>query len=343
MSGDRKERRAVAVSRSAYERVLAVYPKRFRELYGEEMVDVFEDGCCEQVRSGSRGRLMWFWCRSIADLLGSAALERKRCAVGFSVVRWGGLLAAVGGMILAASGLLMSWLLTSMTLSYAWYAASIGQMVGMLLLALSLTGLAALVARNGGSNISFGRRVRVSSIRRLMRAQWSTVIGVLLILVAVLSALGLLAVFTMYEVVGIGGSARLYPGGLENFLYSALGLLATFGLPLALILLGVAVWRSGEMGRWSLLPVCVGVATFLIPLTIITVGQVLWEGYLPQSSFFAAFATIGMPALVIGCMWTLLGLTVERSEADRSLERLANKVVSCKYVVHEHLFEGPKS
>ena len=303
MNRARKERWAVSFSRNVYKRLLAVYPKRFRELYGEEMVDVFEDECLEQAQSDNWSRLPWFWCRSIVDLLGNAVLERKRFVMGFSVVRWGGLLAAVGGMTLAASGLLMSWLLPGLTLSYAWYVASIGQMVGMLLLALSLTALVMLAARSDDSRILLARRV-----------------GIFSVVVAVLSALGLLAVFAVYEVVGIGGSTRSYPGELENFLYPTLSLLTTFGLPLALILLGFAVRRSATMGRWGLLPVSVGVATFLIPLTIIIFVQVLWEGYLPQSNFFAAFATIGLPTLAIGGMWTLLGLTVVRGEStDRAL------------------------
>lgn len=323
MSKARKGRRAVAASRSVYERLLAVYPRRFRELYGEEMVDVFEDECLERMQGGGRGRLLWFWCRSIADLLGNAVLERKRSAMGFSVVRWGGLLAAAGGMILAASGLLMSWLLLGMTLSYAWYVASIGHMVGMLLLALSLTGLMALVAGNDDSSVPLERRVRISSISRFTQAQWSAVVGVLLIVVAALSALGLLAVFTLYEVVGIGGSELLYPGDLENFLYTTLSLLMTFGLPLALILLGIAVWRSGTMGRWNLLPISVGIATFLIPLATITVAHLLLGGVLSSPSFFTAFATIGMPGLVIGFMWTLLGLAVVRSGRSERPDQIA--------------------
>ena len=319
MSGARKEPRAVAVSRSAYERLLAAYPKRFRELYGEEMVDVFEDECLEQAQGGGWGRLLWFWCRSFVDLFGNAALERKGCVMGFSMVRWGGLLAVAGGTILAASGLLMSWLLTNLTLSYAWYVASIGQIVGMLLLALSLTSLVSLVAGNDGSHISLGRRVRISHAHWFTRAQWSDVAGVLLVVLAVLSTLGLLVVFTLYEVVGIGGPDRMYPGDLENFLYTTLSLLMTFGLPLALILLGAAVWRSETLGNRSLLPVGVGVATFSVHVATFIVSRLLLGGTLSSPSSLETFATIGLPALVIGVMWSLLGLTVVSSGPDRTL------------------------
>ena len=320
MSEAREEHRAVSISSNVYERLLVAYPKRFRQLYGEEMVGVFEDECHKQVQSGGRIRLLCVWARAFADLLGNAALERKRFQIGFSAVRWGGLLAATGGMILALSGLLMSWLLPGQTLSYAWYVASIGQMVGMLLLALSLMGLVALVARRGDPRTSLARQDRLSSVRRLTRARWFVVAGIFSVVVAAASALGSLTVFTMSELVNIGGSDRPYPGGLESFLYPTLGFLATLGLPLALILLGVAVWRSGTMGRWSLLPIGVGIVTFLIPLTTITVGQVLWQGYLPQGSFFAAFAVIGLPTLAIGSMWTLLGFMVVRSgNAGRAL------------------------
>jgi hypothetical protein len=136
-----------------------------------------------------------------------------------------------------------------------------------------------------------------------------------------LAAAGLLAVFLMYELVGIGDSSRLYPSDLENFLYPALSMLATLGLPLALTLLGLAVRRSRTMGRWSILPLGVGIATFLVHLATITVIHLLWGGVLSSISFFTAFVTTAVPMAVIGAMWTLLGLMVVRSEnVDQALE-----------------------
>ena len=212
----------------------------------------------------------------------------------------------------------MSWLLSGQTWSYVWNIASAGYIFGMLLLAVSLMGFVALIAGREDRNISPALQDQVqeyqSSIRRISQAQWSALVGGFLTVVTALSSLGLLSLFLLYELIGIGGSKRIYPGDLEEFLYPLFGMLATFGLPLALILLGVAVWRSEILGEWSFLPVVVGVVTFLISLTTTVAAHVLWSGYLPSSSFLATFVAIGAPPVVIGVMWTLLGLTVAKSQ-----------------------------
>ena len=324
MSESRKERRTVAFSRSVYEQLLTAYPKQFRELYGEEMVNLFEDECREQVESSGRSRLLWIWSRAFADLLGSAALERKRLSMSFSVVRWGGFLATAGGVLLAVSGFLMFWLLSGQTWSYAWDIAFVGQTVGMLLFAVSLAGLVALIAGRGDSGTSV-RQEHSFSLRRFTRAQWSTIVGVFLIAVAVLAALGLLAVFLVYELVGVGGSTRGYPGDLEKFMYPTLGALVVFGIPLALTLLGIAVRRLRSMGRWSILPMGVGIVTFLIPLATTMIAHVFWRGVLPQSSSLGTFAMVAMPAIAIGATWVMLGITVMRSESgDQALAQASS-------------------
>lgn len=321
MSGSDHKNEMVGLSRRVYGKLLAAYPKRFRELYGEEMVDLFEDECREQVENGDRRRLLRVWIGALADLASNAALERGRYTMGASVVRWGGFLAVAGGLLLAISGVLMAWLLSRQTWSYTWNVATVGQMVGMLLLAVSLTSLVALIADHGDSHVSTARQERLANIRRFSWMRWSVLMGVISISIAALAAAGLLTVFLTYELVGIGGSSRMYPSDLENFLYPTLGALVVFGLPLALMLLGLSVWRSGTMGRWSILPLGVGAATFAIHSATIALVQVFWGGVLNSTSFLPVFVMVATPAAVIGGMWVLLGLTIVRSEnEDQTLE-----------------------
>lgn len=321
MTDSNENSKLVRFSKRAYEELMVAYPKRFRELYGEEIVDLFEDECRERLEDGDKFQLLPVWSGALADLAVSAALERGRFAMGASVVRWGGSLAVAGGLLLAISGVLMAWLLSRQTGTYAWNVAMAGQMVGMLLLAVSLTSLVALNASSGDSNGSLARRGRPGNIRQFTWTQWSALAGFVSVGVAALAAVGMLTIFLMYELIGIGDSNRMYPSDLENFLYPTLGALVIFGLPLALILLGLPVWRSGTMGRWSTLPLGVGAATFAIHLATIALVQVLWGGVLTPASFLPIFATVAIPAAAIGGMWTLLGITVARNgNADQTLE-----------------------
>ncbi len=321
MSGRDREDKIVGFSRRAYEKLLVAYPKRFRELYGEEMVDLFEDECQEQVESGSKLRLVPVWLEVLPDLAISAALQRRRFKMGSSVIRWGGFLAVAGGVLMAISGTLTSWLLSRQTWSYAWNVATTGQMVSMLLLAVSTMSLVALIASHGDSRVLLARREHSGNIRQFTGMQWCALAGVVSITVATLAAAVLLTMFLVYELAGIGDPNRSYPSDLENFLYPTLGMLITFGLPLALILLGLAVWRSKIMGRWSALPLGAGIATFLIPWLTIAVAHVLWGGVLASTSSLSALVMIAIPTSVTGAVWILLGLAFVKIEnVDQTLE-----------------------
>jgi hypothetical protein len=106
--------RAVSGSERLYRALLAAYPKEFRRAHGREMAQVFRCMCREEVvSSGSRG-LVRLWVRTLWDLLATALAERIKQALGIStlmrspstLVRWSGLAAATGGVLLIASGVL---------------------------------------------------------------------------------------------------------------------------------------------------------------------------------------------------------------------------------------------
>jgi hypothetical protein len=108
--------RAVSGSERIYGALLAAYPKEFRRAHGREMAQVFRCMCREEVVRGGRGGLTRLWVRTLWDLLATALAERIKQALGWStlvvssskLVRWSGLAAAAGGVLLIAYGVL-SW------------------------------------------------------------------------------------------------------------------------------------------------------------------------------------------------------------------------------------------
>jgi hypothetical protein len=106
--------RAVSGSERLYRALLAAYPKEFRRAHGREMAQVFRCMCREEVVSGGRGGLARLWARTLWDLLATALAERIKKALGIStlvgssskLVRWSGLAAAAGGLLLITYGVL---------------------------------------------------------------------------------------------------------------------------------------------------------------------------------------------------------------------------------------------
>jgi hypothetical protein len=106
--------RAVSGSERLYRALLAAYPKEFRRAHGGEMAQVFRCMCREEVVSGGRGGLARLWVRTLWDLLATALAERIEQALGWStlvvslskLVRWSGLAAAAGGVLLITYGVL---------------------------------------------------------------------------------------------------------------------------------------------------------------------------------------------------------------------------------------------
>lgn len=71
----------VAHATHLYRKLLAVYPRSFREQYGEEMVQVFEELAVSTHRVDG-GRRSGLWARVLKDLLPSASRERGAALLG---------------------------------------------------------------------------------------------------------------------------------------------------------------------------------------------------------------------------------------------------------------------
>ena len=317
MSDSSEESKAIGLSRRIYGKLLAAYPKRFREIYGEEMADIFEDECREQVETGSKFRLLPVWLQALADLAVGATLERGRFSMGFSAVRWGGFLAIIGGSLTIVSSLLQSLLLYVRS---EWMSlAVVGQIAGMLLIAGGVAGLVALIVNRGVSGDEETWSPHLLSFRQLSWTQRSALAGFVLAVVVVISTIGLMVVHLVYGVLDIVRPTSLVPDPLEDILYVTLGSLSARGLPIAMILLGIAVWRSGLLGRLRALPVVVGILTILVPFSSIVLAHLVSD-YVFYGSALALFVTVGIPQVIIGLAWMLLGFVlVKREDSDQGV------------------------
>ena len=153
---------------------------------------------------------------------------------------------------------------------------------------------------------------------KLTGTQKCAVAGLLLTVLIVPAAAGWMILQFLYEVLGVGYSITSL-GSLKAVFFMIFGFLIRFGLPAAMILLGVAVWRSGVLDRWRALPVVVGILTLLTPFVSVGITHLIW-GYLPGNTL-GMFLTFGISQTIIGSAWMLLGLVLVKSEgANQDLE-----------------------
>jgi capsular polysaccharide biosynthesis protein len=67
--------KAVALSGTLYQRLVAAYPKAHRREYGQPMVQLFRDQCRDAWRGGRTWGLIWLWLRVLPDLVNTSVLE----------------------------------------------------------------------------------------------------------------------------------------------------------------------------------------------------------------------------------------------------------------------------
>jgi hypothetical protein len=75
---------AVARYRRRYRRLLAFYPRRYRERFAQGMEQTFNDLCRERLQAGGRGFtafLLWIFVETFAGIVRERATNLVRCAV----------------------------------------------------------------------------------------------------------------------------------------------------------------------------------------------------------------------------------------------------------------------
>ena len=128
---------SLSASARIYRALLVAYPKKFRDYYGTQLVQVFRDSIREAHQHNGMPGLLDIWLHTCADLLVTALIERisERSQYMFSprIIVWAGIASAFGGLM---------WLFPVLTAQGA-------EITFPLALLLTLAGLAALNARQG--------------------------------------------------------------------------------------------------------------------------------------------------------------------------------------------------
>src|SRR5215510_879220 len=94
---------SLSVSVRIYRALLVAYPKKFREYYETQMVQVFRDSLRDAYHQNGISGLIDLWLHTFADLLVTALMERisERSQYMFSprIIMWGGVASAFGGLM----------------------------------------------------------------------------------------------------------------------------------------------------------------------------------------------------------------------------------------------------
>ena len=327
-------------SERTYRALLAAYPRGFRREYGREMARAFADLYEEERQKRGLVGLLSVWARALLDLFTNALAERGGSLMDGSSsgsIRWGGLAAVVGGLLVAAYGLAIP--------AYGWAFAPAGDgefavptgvddalalvyLAGSLLVFGGLLGLARLVegrgelgvpgtGRRGGPG-GGGRAPRLGPSGRSARAgrlSWAQRAGAAGLVVAVLAFLALSVL--LVDLLAFGGAYVSMAWGIAPprgpafaAATHALEVLRILGMPLATMLLGVAVWRSGVLGGWGFLPVALGALSSPLMWALVFAGGYLvagQDGTVASSTALTNLYFFGAPHSVTGTGWALLG------------------------------------
>jgi hypothetical protein len=166
-------------------------------------------------------------------------------------------------------------------------------------------------------------------VRRLsLSVAWcSGAAGLVLIGLAAAATVADVVQLSTVGYVTIGG-----PGGIPrgSFLHVALDVSAWLmlpGLPLGIVLLGVAVLEWGQLGRWSALPLAVGLLMnpllnlFLFYLLALLKDADISDGDIVTVPTawpnWSGFYTYVVPNAIIGASWVLLGWVIWSSRGER--------------------------
>jgi hypothetical protein len=127
---------SLSVSVRLYRALLVAYPKKFREHYETQMVQVFRDSLRDEYHRNGKSGVIDLWLHTCADLLVTALIERLTEGSQFmfspKIIVWGSIASAFGGLM---------WLFVAL----AWQSEGILPSA----LLLTLAGLAALHTRQG--------------------------------------------------------------------------------------------------------------------------------------------------------------------------------------------------
>ena len=280
---------SLSVSVRVYRALLVAYPKKFREHYETQMVQVFRDSFkYEYHRNGISG-VIDLWLHTFVDLFVTALMERisegSQYMFSPKVVLWGGVAGVFSGMLWMMGGL----------------APSSGWATMVLALVLGLGGLVSLYSRQGGQ----GGRLGLAGFA-------IGIIGTVLALAALWWDSTLFSGSTYTEI-----NSRIEREPIlaaRAILFTTLTLV-TVGIGLAL--LGVASLRAKTLPRWRGLPLGLGLLNIIMSITGWLIYYVpLSQGRNPWDQWPPEGYVLNVAALVLlGIGWMGLG-TMLATEAE---------------------------
>jgi hypothetical protein len=278
---------SLSVSVRIYRALLLAYPKRFREHYETQLVQVFRDSFrYEYHRNGVYG-VIDLWLHTFADLLVTALMERimERSQYMFSpkVILWGGVASVCAGLFYIMSGL----------------APNGGSFVFALVLGLG--GLVSLYSQQAGQG------------GRLASAGFALgIIGTVLVL-AVLWWSSTIFSGPTYAIIHLRIEREPVLAG-RAVLMGSLGLV-TLGIGLAL--LGIASLRAKTLHRRRGLPIGLGLLNTIQGITVVLLayeplsqGRIFFDPWPPEG-----YALIAAEFVLLGLGWIGLG-TMLATEAE---------------------------
>jgi hypothetical protein len=285
----------LSVSVRIYRALLVAYPKKFREHYETQLVQVFRDSFKDAYHQNGMTGVIDLWLHTCADLLVTALMERisegSQYIISPKVILWGGLASVFGGLF---------WLMMGL-------APSSGGPTFMLALVLGLGGLAGLYSRQSGQGGSLGLAGFALGI-----------IG---------TGLALATLWWGFT------TGRLSPSTLQT--QPALAaptvfilLLALATLSIGLSLLGITSLRAETLHHLRGLPLGVGLLSAVNGMTFwlvyyvpLSQGRNPWEQWPPEGYIFNVTALV-----LLGLGWMGLGITL----ATEAEARLASPTASAE-------------
>ena len=268
---------SLSASVRIYGAMLVAYPKTFRENYGTQMVQVFQDSFRAAHRRHGTSGVIDLWLHTCADLLVTALMERiaegSQYMFSPKVILWGGVAGVFSGMF--------------------WMMSASGGAAGVLALVLGLGGLAALYSRQAGQGGKLGLAGFALGI-----------IGTVLVL-AVLWWSSTIFSGPTYAIIHLRIQGQPVLAG-RAVLMGSLGLV-TLGIGLAL--LGLASLRSKTLHRWRGLPLGLGllntiqgITSVLLAYEPLSQGRNFFDPWPPQG-----YALIATEFVLLGLGWMGLG------------------------------------
>lgn len=242
-----KDSLAVSLSVHVYRGLIRTYPRKFRQAYGEAMVQVFRDLCLQPGMMG----LANVWGRALLDYIVSIVSEHMDRGVAMTKTKW----IQMSGWGLAASGfLLMAGLAAGSRPDYDPYNSAAWPIDPVLNIAGPILMTAAMLLITAGL---FGMGERFQGRISLMGR----------------SGLAL-GIFT--GLVGAMGAAGL--GFFKSGAFWSWFMMGVLGVNLGLALVGFDCLRQRLFARWNGLPLAIGIVFSALVLASMGPIHIEWPG-----------------------------------------------------------------